>query len=367
MYYNSVCIFLQIVPVFIILCVSCVFMITIWSSFIFSPVIDTKNERYLIYYCTDKHTHCGGIGDRIKGMMSTYMMAVATRRKFGLIMTSPCPLEDYQLPSDIDWKVPQRILNKKNVKVIRLTNENNAFNFSSVDLDSIFNETVFYVQTGHELRTDLLKNRLYSKRLAVFGNMTCNNFYGHFLRKMFTPSEKLHNRVSQFLIHARSQANKKLICAQLRMGKNPTIPNDSFSLNSQSDLKIVWRFLRSYNDGLKYSIFVTTDSEAVRKKAARLFKNQIIDTAGEIIHPVRSKMSTCGGYEKAWLDNMILEYCDVLLISKSGYGRMGAFRRSSDNNLFIFVNGRIYKAKHERKNSDACRCDADTKNEIMYE
>ena len=59
-----------------------------------------KDVQVLVYTC---HSGCGGVGDRITGMLSAFYVAVATGRVFIIDHTSPVLLTTALLPKSIDW------------------------------------------------------------------------------------------------------------------------------------------------------------------------------------------------------------------------------------------------------------------------
>ena len=68
-----------------------------------------KKPRYLVYKCSDQFTHyshfgkCGGLGDRIQGIISGAAAAKNTNRQF--IIDSPLTTANLN-PSNINWKQP---------------------------------------------------------------------------------------------------------------------------------------------------------------------------------------------------------------------------------------------------------------------
>ena len=67
-----------------------------------------SSERFLIFVCDGG---CGGIGDRLSGLISSFYLAVATDRIFLVEHTSPAPLQDTLEPHAIRWNVTSRLPN----------------------------------------------------------------------------------------------------------------------------------------------------------------------------------------------------------------------------------------------------------------
>ncbi len=64
-------------------------------------VKENQIKKYLVYICENRG--CGGIADRIKGIMSVYALALMTDRKLIVNMTFPCKLDKYLIPNEVDW------------------------------------------------------------------------------------------------------------------------------------------------------------------------------------------------------------------------------------------------------------------------
>jgi len=60
-------------------------------------------ERSLVYLCTRS---CGGTGDRVRGIVSAFYLAMATERAFFLHSTVPQPLEAFFSSTYINWSWP---------------------------------------------------------------------------------------------------------------------------------------------------------------------------------------------------------------------------------------------------------------------
>jgi hypothetical protein len=59
------------------------------------------DARYLVYHCKGM---CGGIADRLKGIVTTFYAAIITKRVFIVHMPEPTPLSSILMPALIDWR-----------------------------------------------------------------------------------------------------------------------------------------------------------------------------------------------------------------------------------------------------------------------
>ncbi|CAF4719656.1 unnamed protein product, partial [Rotaria sp. Silwood2] len=63
------------------------------------------NGRKLIYKC--KWT-CGGLGDRFRGIITCFVLALVSNRQFMIGMTHPVDVKNYLFPNMYNWKLARR-------------------------------------------------------------------------------------------------------------------------------------------------------------------------------------------------------------------------------------------------------------------
>ena len=65
--------------------------------------IDTK--RYMMYRCDQALDMdlCGGFGDRLKGILDTYLWSLMVNRTFVIRITRPCNMANLLIPNEVDW------------------------------------------------------------------------------------------------------------------------------------------------------------------------------------------------------------------------------------------------------------------------
>lgn len=314
-----------------------------WS---FNDDIEDGSRKYLVYTCSGR-SPCGGWGDRLRGIVSTYVMAVLTNRVFAINMTSPCPLTTWLRPNLIPWT--SRIKPESQADEIFIDIHDNtrfADLLKTVDLSKFFINDVVRLTPNYDLFSRLKLNPLYQKQLTEMSMSVPGKPVSLFTRifeDLFALNHNLEFQVSKFLAGLyETKRRRTLICAQIRMGRNPSIPRDTEIRTRPSELKALWNFLQEYKSDERFKIFVTTDSESVRKEAKKLFPSQVLDTSGPITHPdYRHDNDSCLGMGKIILDQYLLRFCDTLVISKSLFGVIGAHFRGKSSNLYQFSNGTV--------------------------
>ncbi|XP_046549377.1 uncharacterized protein LOC124259313 isoform X1 [Haliotis rubra] len=284
--------------------------------------VKIKTTPYIIYRCL-KGQLCGGYADRQKGIVAGYVMSVMTGRGFGIEMNKPCELSNFLRPNEVDWTVNPEIhrLKSQTLKKLDRSAHPLRMKLATDDVSKIFTENITYLTLNTEFAQYLKKNNIHRKSLGWMANASLSEIYAKSWRTLFRLKDDLQKDLDKFL--SLVPRNYSLICAQIRMGKNPNIPNDSETRNTDKSVKPIWEFLERYNDTSKYKIFVSTDSENIRNESLRFFPNNSLTLPGVIAHV--DKSPRCEGFRKVILDQEVLSHCDTLLITNSGLGRIAAF------------------------------------------
>ena len=74
-------------------------------------IINNKREaKFLVYFCDLPFGACFGYGDRIRGLISLFYLAILTDRAFLIHWKVPKPLERFLTPKNINWTFPIPLL-----------------------------------------------------------------------------------------------------------------------------------------------------------------------------------------------------------------------------------------------------------------
>ncbi|XP_046328611.2 uncharacterized protein LOC124112503 isoform X3 [Haliotis rufescens] len=306
-------------------------------------MVKVKPSPYIIYRCLKGHL-CGGYADRQKGIVAGYVMSIMTGRGFGIEMNKPCELSTFLSPNEVDWIVSPETHKLKSQTLKKLDRSANPLRqkLATADVSKIFTENITYLTLNIEFVRYLKKNNIHRNNLGWIVNASLGEVYARSWRTLFRLKDPLQKDLDKFL--SLVPRNYSLICAQIRMGKNPSIPNDSETRNDDKSVKTIWTFLEQYNDTSKYKIFVSTDSENIRKESLRRFPNNSVTLPGVIAHV--DKAPQCDGFRKVILDQEALSHCDTLLITNSGLGRIAAFFRQREDNMYCFMKRQLTKCNY---------------------
>ncbi|KAL8562166.1 hypothetical protein ACOMHN_042001 [Nucella lapillus] len=153
------------------------------------------------------------------------------------------------------------------------------------------------------------------------------------------------NVVTTLGLNDATHTRHPLVCAHLRMGRNPDLPEDTGVWNDATSVQTTFTFLQDLLYTQKGGfVFVATDDQGVRVAARNRFQTRLLDHGGTIVHVDRQRelIHACAGFETAILDQLVLSQCDVLVMSRSGFSRHAAYlRHQQQHGLFLLNEGVI--------------------------
>ena len=295
----------------------------------FVPLIEKSNQykrRYLIYHCEN---FCGGLGDRFRGIVNSFILALITNRTYGIHHTMPCPLQNFLRPNKYNWVVNQTLKGGITSKVYDLIDHTTL---PSPNMTSHLKEDIVYVRMNRDITVRLMDQVDVPKRIPWLTKFSVAKLFESVLSHLFVLSEDLQTDIDEF--KKQHVQGNKTVCVHYRTGKNPTNPNDDEERYGNRYLKDVWKFLSKFNMS-GHVIYIASDSEHVKREAKTRYPERFIDIHGKILHVDRSKDdANCTGFRKGILEHNFLQQCDVILLSRSGFGRTAAFLRTKSENMF---------------------------------
>ncbi|XP_021378796.1 uncharacterized protein LOC110466557 isoform X2 [Mizuhopecten yessoensis] len=306
------------------------------SSLVALPVT-TETPRlkgYIVYDCDDHHSGpCGGWSDRMSGMFSAYVISVLLHKHFLVRCTRSFNLTDYFIPNSIDWKYNSSLLVDMSSKYhnffCKTPNAIKEKNLTS--LKHLFTKDVDFVRINWDYIKHFREFQGIKKVIPWVSDLPFADIYLKFFNTLFKPTKIITEAVNKIVKNV-----TKLACAHIRMGKSDTIIWDS-THTEEKQLKHVWIFLKTMEE-TNHSIFIATDAQFVRNTAKALFKH-LLETKGRILHIDQRAGGDglFGGYTKVFVDFFVLTKCDVLLLTKSGFGMMSAYLSIKSSDLYCLT------------------------------
>ncbi|XP_059177578.1 uncharacterized protein LOC131956950 [Physella acuta] len=322
-----------------------------------------KTVRYLAFLCTG-HGRCGGWGDRQEGLVFAYVLSRLLHRCFKIVMPQPCSLSKFYQPNKVQWEPDNETLDPPT--------QNNTLDTSHYrfkDLNVLYPQTVVYFRGYADLYALFVANPHYIKQIDTWtGIRDIQDRFFWSWNQLMKPSASFLSKVENiigrdFLIrkgvdvdvlkHERPKApmcdvrKSPLICAHVRIGKNPNVPKDDvFTSVKLADIPVLFEFMSSKDTSGDALFFIATDYINVRIQAYNYFKGRMVDFGAIIDHTDRPTLGSdqCGALEDALVDQYLLSLCDVLVLCRSGFSRMAFYMRNSTDPVYIFEHGvvRLY-------------------------
>lgn len=314
---------------------------------------------YVQYECTQANRLCGGWADRLKGIMSTYALSQVLNRSFLLKITQPCNFNKMLRPNKVDWDQSPTAFST----LLRIAHSYNLIrSFESVDLNHYLGTKrrfkVISVRSGIMFSDAFAKNPHLRDRINELGYANASDFKIYkqmhkWYNELFKLSPHLEKKYLQLLRLVKPNEKTFLICLQVRLG--------SKTKNNKSDLKFAdphssqafWTFvnqmflnntkaLEDVGDKENFRIFLTTDTDRVKREASRVFGKKILVYNPEKSFHMDRDFSDlgddCSSIESTIVDFHLQQHCDAAVVSHSGFGIMGAWNRPNvTKHFYVFT------------------------------
>ncbi|CAF1338308.1 unnamed protein product [Rotaria sordida] len=316
------------------------------------------SNKTIIYSCT---SFCGGWGDRLRGIISAYILALLTDRHFMIDMNYPCDILKVVEPNFVNWTYVKHNKSKNRTRLYINTMpswqkayRNNISNMiKSNDFVKVWSSyDDIFISANSDYMTPALHNiYMLNKTQQLLGQMpisqaTTQIFVAFLFELLFKPSIAVRNRVDSILINSR---HRHLICLHIRIGKNPTNPLDVAFTARENTTKSMIDFVDNYLLNKSSSlIFVTSDSSQAVSDILRHYPNSSMSIVGPILHIDRfdrRSPTICDGFVKVIADFYLLGECQTLLLSTSGFSSWANLRRENPNEELYHYNEKLGKIK----------------------
>ena len=270
---------------------------------------------------------CGGLGDRQRGILTSFTLALATNRAFFIDSEDPVPLQHFFHVANpgLHWTFDDSLLDGRDHMEEDFMNGLPAIgDFSTANL-SYYDDYDVVIQHNNFWRPlNVLRNpSLRSVRL--FQSFEDHVLAGCMLNYLLVPAHDLQMQVH----HSRTNATKEnryVLALQVRTG-------DSQSKND-TVLERVVQYFEDCADRIQrasrktFRIFLTTDSVGVVDRFAALHPDMSM-FHGPIVHidgAFGSADSPETAFRKVVLDHMMISKANTLILSRSGFGEFAAMR-----------------------------------------
>lgn len=243
------------------------------------------------------HGGCNGWGDRIRGLMPVYILALLIQRRFMINMDNLCPLSRFLYPNIVDWtyREPNNSSKRKRsrhvISSMTYDEENHTefmLNLGSKDFVSEWESyDDVWITTNGYLAKRALRNPLVNSSWLI-GHMTPNmttdwKLFPLLLEHLCKPTKTLTRAVERIL----HLPYKTLICAHIRVSRNLSNPLDKRMPFRQNITRTMIAFLDKKLHRLNADcsqIFLASDSDMATHAVRQRFRNYVVTVPGSIMH-----------------------------------------------------------------------------------
>jgi hypothetical protein len=139
---------------------------------------------------------CGGWGDRQKGIISTFLIAILTSRVFVIDIDKPCKLDNILLPNIYNWSLCYnfvKTVSKNNLVDYKYTDSSGKLRetIKSLDFNRTWSKQVVTVRVNSYVIDEVRKHKLAAIRLKWLLNITNEKAIHLVLHTLFKPGEKI--------------------------------------------------------------------------------------------------------------------------------------------------------------------------------
>lgn len=287
---------------------------------------------YLVYDCSKRHPGlCGGWSDRISGMLSTFGVAIISRRHFKINHDKPCAFENLLEPNKYDWKLDESKI-PSNAKFMYLI-DNNSYNLREnsvkTNLENYFTDDVTMIRMNWDMTRDFRMRPNIQEDFPWVTKLQYADIYYGLYHYLFKPGKTV---LEKFDGIQKRRKHELLACSHARAGDIGNAPRNFTK---------IWNFLSKLNRS-KYDIFIASDQQYVRDAGIKYLQGyNIITTEGQLGNMDHGR-GGCDVFTTSMIDFYTLTTCDLLVITNSGFSIMSAYVRQTPDNLYCMGDSDVF-------------------------
>ena len=281
--------------------------------------------KLIIWRCIDV---CGGLGDRQRGILTSFALAMVTGRAFFIDSQKPVPFHQYfaVAHSELHWVFDEKLLQGRSVLEESFMDSFPSIgDYSSANLSYYNNFDVVIQKNNFWKPLSIIQNPLIAED-HPFRLYQPHILAGCVLNYLLVPRHDLQMEVHHVLQHE-WQHSRQVVALQVRSGdsqlKNTTVMSALVRTFSSCYAKI-----NALSGPTTFTPFLTSDSPGVVSLFQTSHANLLTFT-GTIMHVdgfFGADGSPHDGFRKVVLDHIMLSQADIILISRSGFGEFAALR-----------------------------------------
>lgn len=308
-----------------------------WEQRQYMAINFRSGVKSVVWKCEE---HCGGLGDRWRGLLSSFVLALVTDRAFFIDNENPVPLRNYFTVANpaLHWVFDNTMLENNSVLHEHIVDSPSIGDYASANLsqydqfDVIVQRNTFY-HPFHILKNDLAIGSMLNK-------YEDHTLAGCILNYLLVPAKSLQLKI-QNTRNSVLEAQGEIIGVQVRTGDGQT--KDSTVLSGL--VKAFERCVQAITkrSELPFHVFLTTDYDNVTSmfQATRFnmltFDGPAFHIDGEFGAPTNLDKA----FQKVILDHLMISYSNRVIISRSGFAELAVLK--SFQSYFTPVNCHVDK------------------------
>ena len=305
-----------------------------------------EGKQFIAFLCDRKHM-CGGIGDREKGIVSTFLLALLTNRTFVIFHEYPCHLSKFLAPNKYDWTRCYDYVSALPESETEDHKFTGRYKFRDAiphtNFDEAFQNKVIFLRTNQVWIEQIMLHPNAAKAIPWAVGKSMPEIFKETLDILLRPTDILDDGIKTFLENY--SKSRRLICSHIRVGKSATLPLDNVRRFGTPDVNAIFTFLKQFDNSSNNTIYVACDSEAVRASVQGNFTNGVtvdfpvvhID-AGRHVKGTQKEV-LCTGLYTALLEQRILSNCDTMLVTYSVMGILSTYMSTKAQDIHIYYHG----------------------------
>lgn len=295
-----------------------------WESIQRAAIQRQVGVKSIVWRC---RRFCGGLGDRQRGILTSFTLALVTKRAFFIDNEYPVPLQHFfhVANPELHWTFDETLLEGRRHIEEDFTNALPLVgDFASANL-SYYEEYDVVIQSNNFWKPLSILQNPSLRSVRLFNSFKDHILAGCFLNYLLVPARELQMQVYDRKAEA-AQANKFILALQVRTGDSQAKQDTMLDDVVRYFQDCVGKIQASSRAGFR--LFLTTDSLQVanRLKYAHpdmfVFEGQIVHIDGDF----GSGESPSDAFRKVVLDHVMISQAQTLVISRSGFGEYAAMR-----------------------------------------
>ena len=299
-------------------------MISAWEKRQLLALSGDTSVPLVVYRC---HDVCGGLGDRQRGILTSFLLAVVTARGFMIDNEKPVPMRHYFHVANpgLHWVFDTALLTNRSVLEESFMDAYPAIgDYAEANLSYYDAYDVVIQKNNFWKPLSILQNPAV-QRWEILQSYDEHTLAGCVLNYLLVPERHLVMRV-QRTIELQAQLDKRILAVQIRSGdnqaKNVTVIDDLAAIFLECIQKV------QNESDTEFAVFVTSDSDEVAARIMSAFP-QVLSFPGPILHLdgyFGKSESPDAAFQKVLMDHIMLSSAAELVISRSGFAEFASLR-----------------------------------------